>query len=256
MQRRSFSLIETVIILTQRVFNMAEEELKHTKADSLKSLSKSICGTVPFVGPLLSELVGTLIPNQRIDRISKYVIELDKKLSDLSTERLKHFLKNEECIDLFEEGFVHASRSFTDQRRAQIASVIRNGLDEESITYSESKYVLRLLQELNEQEIIWLRYYLNPTISGDKEYRTKHENILKIIPVSMGSDEKTREKAAIQESYKEHLERIGLIKSNYNISRDTGIPEFDKSTGKPKVKNRSITSLGRLVLKQIDMLED
>ncbi len=235
---------------------MIEKELEQNKIDIISSTAKSILGVFPFVGPLLVELVGNLIPNQRIDRLSKYVVELDKKLSDLPIDNLRNFLKDEECIDLFEEGFIQASKSLTDQRRVQIASVVRNGLDENSITYSESKYVLKLLQELNEQEIIWLRFYLVPTIGGDKEYRNKHKNILDPIHATLGTDEKTIEKAALQDSYKEHLERIGLIRSHYRIDRNTGIPEFDKFTRKPSVSYRDLTALGRLVLKQIDLLED
>jgi hypothetical protein len=235
---------------------MIEKELEQNKIDIISSTAKSILGAVPFVGPLLVELVDNLIPNQRIDRLSKYVVELDKKLSDLPIDKLKNLLKNEECIDLFEEGFIQASKSLTDQRRTQIASVVRNGLDENSITYSESKYVLKLLQELNEQEIIWLRFYLVPTIGGDKEYRNKHKNILDPIHATLGADEKTIEKAALQYSYKEHLERIGLIRSHYRIDKNTGIPEFDKFTGKPSVSYRDLTALGRLLLKQIDLLED
>ncbi|CCK81145.1 hypothetical protein [Desulfobacula toluolica] len=232
-------------------------ELDQNKADFLSSTAKSILGAVPFAGPLLSELVGNLIPNQRIDRLSKYVVELDNKLSDLSTEKLRNLLRNDECIDLFEEGFVQASRALTDERRAQIASVVRNGLDENLITYSESKYVLKLLQELNDQEIIWLRFYLFPTMGGDEEYRNKHRNVLDPIPVTLGTtDEKIIKKAALQNSYREHLERIGLIRSHYRLDRNTKIPEFDKFTGKPSVAYRDLTALGRLVLKQIDLIED
>ena len=96
----------------------------------------------------MSELIGNLIPNQRIDRLVKYIIELERKLSDLSAERIRELLQGNECIDLFEEGFVQASRAITDERRTQIASVVRNGLDDESIAYSESKYVLKLLQRI------------------------------------------------------------------------------------------------------------
>jgi len=235
---------------------MSDKELAQNKIDILSSTAKSILGAIPFAGPLLSELVSNLIPNQRIDRLSKYVIELDKKLSDLSIDKLRNLLEDEECIDLFEEGFVQASRAITDKRRAQIASVVRNGLDEDSITYSESKYILKLLQELNEQEIIWLRFYLVPTIGGDKEYRNKHKNVLNPVHATFGADEKTIEKAALQDSYTEHLERIGLIRSHYRIDKDSGIPKFDKFTGKPSVSYGDLTALGRLVLKQIDLFEE
>ena len=145
---------------------MRENELERNKTDLLTSVAKSVLGILPYAGPLLSELIDNLIPDQRIDRLAKYIMELERKLSDLSAERIRELLKDSECIDLFEEGFVQASRAITDERRAQIASVVRNGLDDESMAYSESKYLLKLLQELNEQEIIWLRYHLHPTIGG------------------------------------------------------------------------------------------
>ena len=196
-----------------------------------------------------------MIPDQRIDRLSKYIIELERKLSDLSAERIRELLKDDECIDLFEEGFVQASRAITDERRTQIASVIKNGLDDESIAYSESKYLLKLLQELNEQEIIWLRYHLHPTLGGDEEFRNKHKNVLERVYVTMGSDESVRKKAGLQESYVEHLERLGLISPQYTIDRDTGVPEFDTFTGRPAVSCYDITFLGHLVLKQIGLID-
>lgn len=235
---------------------MPENELERNKTDLLTSVAKSVLGVLPGAGPLLSELIGNLIPDQRIDRLAKYIIELERKLSDLSTERIRELLKDSECIDLFEEGFVQASRAITDERRAQIASVVRNGLDDESIAYSESKYVLKLLQELNEQEIIWLRYHLHPTIGGDEEFRNKHKNVLKRVYATIGSDESVKEKGALQESYIEHLERLGLIYSEYRVDHDTGMPEFDTFTGRPSVSYRRLTSLGHLVLKQIGLLDD
>ena len=54
-----------------------EEELENNKTDLIISFSKSIVGVVPIAGPLLSELVGQVIPNQRIDRLTKYIKILD-----------------------------------------------------------------------------------------------------------------------------------------------------------------------------------
>jgi len=234
---------------------MPENELQQNKADLLAATTKSALGAIPFAGALLSELVSNLIPNQRIDRLSKYVVELERKLSDLTTEKIQEFLKSEECIDLFEESFIQASRALTDKRRELIASIVRNGIDTDSITYSESKYILKLLQELNEQEIIWLRFYLVPTIGGDEEFRNKHKQVLDPVQAHLGSTEAIIEKSALQDSYTEHLERLGLIQSNYNFNHDSGMPEFDSFTGKPSVTYRDISILGKLVLKQIGLFE-
>ena len=208
------------------------KELGQNKWDVLAASSRSITGIIPFAGPLLSELVGSVIPNQRIDRLTKYVVELDKKLSDLSEELINKKLKDEDCIDLFEEGFVQASRAITDERREYIASVVRNGLDEDSIAFSESKYLMKILQELNEQEVIWLRFYLDPTMNSDNKFREKHQNILRPATEYYGADDSEFNRAAFQRSFKQHLERLGLI------------------------QNKETTRLGRLLLKQIGLIDE
>ncbi|MCB2262852.1 MAG: hypothetical protein LGR52_07950 [Candidatus Thiosymbion ectosymbiont of Robbea hypermnestra] len=232
-----------------------EDDLEQNKTDTLVASAKSVLGVVPFAGPLLSELIGNLIPNQRIDRLTKYVQELETRLSNIQEKSIEKALSNEEGIDLLEEGFVQASRSLTDERRRYVANIVANGIDDESIEYSESKYVLKLLQELNEQEVIWLRFYMVLTIGGDEEFREKHKNVLEPIRAHIGSDERTIEKESLQESYKEHLERIRLIQPHYRIDRETGIPEFDRFNGKPDVSYYGLTPLGRMLLRQIGFEE-
>lgn len=231
-------------------------DLKQDKTDALVATAKSVLGAVPFAGPLLSELVGSLIPNQRLDRLAKYVKELEARLSRIDREKIDNALNSDEGIDLFEEGFVQASRSLTDKRRKYVANVVANGIDDETIEYSESKYILKLLQELNEQEIIWLRFFMVHPISGDDEFRKKHINVLAPVRAYLGSDERTIEKASLQDSYKDHLERIGLIRSHYRMDRGTGMPEFDKFSGKPSVSYRDLTPIGRMILKQIGFTDE
>lgn len=223
----------------------ANDNVDINKIDLLVSTAKSLVGIVPFAGPLLSELVGNLIPNQRIDRLSKYVVELDNKLSQLNVEFIKKELKKEECVDLFEEGFRQASRALSDERRAYIASVVKNGLSNEHISYIETKYILQLLESLNDAEVIWLRFYLEPSLGPvDVEFREKHQNILNPVSATLGSSQDEIDKEALQSSYAEHLERLGLLRPHYQIDSKTGIPRFDTFSGKPSVSYYDLTNLG------------
>jgi len=70
---------------------------------------------------------------------------------------------------------------------------------------------MQILQELNDVEIIWLLFFLHPTIGGDKEFREKHKDILKSVHAHIGVSQDILDKDALQRSYKEHLERLGLI---------------------------------------------
>lgn len=230
--------------------------LESNKNDLLVSAAKSIVGVVPIAGSLLSELVGNLIPNQRIDRLSNYVKELDERLSKIPIEKINSLLRNEEFIDLIEEGFIQAARAISNERRKYISSIIYNGITDENIQINESKQLLKILSELNDIEIIWLRYFVISTLGGDEEFREKHKNILQKIYLHVGADDETRTKAAIQESYKEHLERLDLIFHNIRIDHKTNLPLFDKNTGKPQKTHSKITDLGRLMLKQIGLIDD
>ncbi len=233
-----------------------KDNLDNNKTDLLVSAAKSAVGIVPIAGSLLSELVGILIPNQRIDRLTKYVKVLDERISIISTEKINNLKNNDDFIDLVEEGFVQASRAITDERRQYIALLVSNGITDDSIKLNESKQLLKILSELNDIEIIWLRFYLVPTISGDEEFREKHKNILQTIQTYIGADNENLTKSAIQNSYKEHLERLELIESKIRIDNKTKLPEFDAFTGRPKKSYSTITTLGRLLLKQIGLIDD
>lgn len=233
-----------------------KDNLDNNKTDLLVSAAKSAVGIVPIAGSLLSELVGILIPNQRIDRLTKYVKVLDERISIISTEKINNLKNNDDFIDLVEEGFVQASRAITDERRQYIALLVSNGITDDSIKLNESKQLLKILSELNDIEIIWLRFYLVPTISGDEEFREKHKNILQTIQTYIGADNEILTKSAIQNSYKEHLERLELIESKIRIDNKTKLPEFDAFTGRPKKSYSTITTLGRLLLKQIGLIDD
>lgn len=192
-----------------------------------------------------------MIPNQRIDRIARFAAELEQRLANIEREVIRTHLSNEDFTDLMEEGLRQASRSTSDDRRKHIASVIANSLKPEDISFVESKHLFRLLDEINDLEVIWLRSYLDPTIGSDEDFRARHRGVLAPVGVSMGSSQAEIDKETLQDSYKEHLRQLGLLRERYRTDSRTKMPEFDQSTGGLKVAGYEITPLGRLLLRQV-----
>lgn len=231
--------------------------LDRNKKDLLTIVAKSAFGTIPCIGPFLSEMVGAIIPNQRIDRISKYVEILNERISEISEKTFERLKTDENFVDLIEEGFVQASRAITQERRNYIASILVNGITNDSLELQESKYLLKLLQELNDIEVIWLRYYKTSTTVDYKEFEEKHKNVLSPIRIRIDTyDRETMQKAALQESYKKHLERLGLIKNHIKIDITTRTAEIDKYTGQPKVSHTVTSELGEMLLEQIGLFKE
>ena len=231
----------------------SSKTLDNQAVDYITSAVKGALGAVPFAGSLLAELAGTVIPNQRIDRITRFSEVLETKLSKLEQHFIRSQLTNENFSDLLEEAARQAARSLSHERREYIANLITNSLSQEDIEYVESKHLLRVLGELNDIEVIWLRFYLEPTIEGDDEFREKHKNILTPIMASVPDPPSVLEKEALQDSYQEHLSQLGLLQRRYEIDSKTQLPKINKFTGGLKVRRHEITSLGRLLLKQIGL---
>lgn len=238
---------------------MAEDKpsdaLAPKTADYVASAAKAALGAVPFAGSLLAELAGTVIPNQRIDRIVRFAAELEQRLAGIERQVVRAQLSNENFTDLMEEALRQAARSTSDDRRRHIANVIANSLTSDDISFVESKHLLRLLGEINDIEVVWLRFYLHPTMGGDEEFRSKHAEVLAPVLPRMGAPQPEIDKETLQGSYQQHLCQLGLLRERYRADPQTKMPEFDQLHRGFKVAGYELTRLGRLLLRQVGFTE-
>lgn len=223
------------------------ESLQLQTTDYVASAAKAILGEVPFVGSLLIELAGTVIPNQRMERIARYAESLDQRLAELEEHYVRSRLTNENFTDLMEEGLRQAARAVSDERREYIASLVANSLSSDRIEYEESKHLLRLLEEINDIEVIWLRSYLFQGRGEDQEFRTRHEEILAPAYSTKESSQEERDKATLQDSYKAHLAQLGLLGAE-----DKSVTE-DRISSELTFERYTISALGRLLLREIGL---
>jgi len=201
-----------------------EEQLSPQVVDYVASAVKGIVGAAPFAGSLLAEIAGTIIPNQRIDRIAAFASVLELRLSNLELSEVRAQLDNKYFTDLIEEGIRQASRSLSDERREYIASLIANSLSLDEIEYIEAKHLMKLLGELNDIEIIWLRSFVTPKPENDNEFREKHSEILTRVRARMKDSPSVFDKETLQNSYFHHLLRLGLLYPVYEVDQDTRYP--------------------------------
>ena len=232
------------------------KELKTNWVDFSVAGARGTLNLVPIVGPIFAEVIGTIIPNQKIDRLTKYAAELGRRIERLENKPSDTQFQDEELTDLLEEGFRQAARSLSDERRSYIATLVANGMNSENIELAESKHLLRMLSELSDVEVIWLRYYRHPTIGGDEEFREKHNAVLAPVQAGIGSPPEAHDRYALRESYSEHLSQLGLLEAQFQTDRKTRMPKFDSFTGAMEVSYYRLSGLGRLLLKEIGLGED
>jgi len=227
-------------------------EIRGDTIDYVTAGAKAALGMVPFAGSLLAEIAGSIIPKQRVDRIADFAAKLELRITDLERDRVSEAVSNHEFTDLTEEALRQASRATTPERREYLANLLASSLSPEAISYSETKHLMRLLGELNDVEVIWLRFFAVPTIGGDKEFRALHANVLEPRRAYIGSSTEAIEAQVLQESYTEHLIQLKLVDEKIQKDRN-GKPEFDSFSAGFKVSYRQTSTLGNLPLRQIGL---
>ncbi len=228
--------------------------LDNNSTDRWASLNKGVLGAIPIVGPLVAEVIGSLIPNQRIDRISEFVKCLHERLACFEKKLLENTFNDPYFIDLLEDGFWSAARALSEERINYIASVVANGISEDIQKKMEAKRFVQILAGLNDIEVIILRSYLKLYME-DQDFHEKHKDILTPTSVHLGSSEEEVAKAEIYKSYKQNLSKLNLLRPNFKKPKSGEFPKFDEKTGMMKASGYKITYLGRMLLVHIGLAE-
>lgn len=230
------------------------DEIKSNKADYTAIVAKGALGAIPYVGAMLAEIIGTLIPNQRMDRISRFLEKLEGRIGRLESEPVKTKLGQSNTIDLIEDAFLQAARAVSDDRLEYLSVLLAGSITDDSLSYEESKRLLAILSELNDVEVIILASYdTDRHPQRDPNFWERHKTILSPRVPTMGASERELEEAAIHKSYRQHLVQLQLLKPTFRSVRRGEQPEFDDSTGMMKTSGYDSTVFGRLLLRRIEM---
>jgi hypothetical protein len=226
------------------------DSLRNSRHDHAVVASKALLGMVPFAGSILAELAGSAIPNQRLDRVAKFAAELDRRLVGIESEVAKKKWHDDRFLELAEEVIRQAARATSDQRREYLATLLSAQMTREQIDEHDSRHLLRILGELNDVEVVWLRHYAGNSFRGQHEFRETHREIVEPkVVADYPSDDARIAASALKESYLSHLVQLGLMEDHLSVSAN-GVPEMEWGGRKFRVR-REITHLGAMLLELI-----
>ena len=228
-----------------------EMDVGTNRSDVTAAFLKSITGVAPLVGPFIAEAVGMVIPNQKLNRLITFSRVLNDKIKYLEEDVVKQKIKTQEFTDLLEDGMVQASRAMNDKRLDYIASLLKNSITNTDLAHVEEKKLLSLLGELNDAEILTLKFY---SLRSDRkrEFAELHKDLFTPIRRSIGAPRANIDKGALRDSYRNKLMELGLLEPVYKRPEKDKLPEFDEKTGRIQATAHRVTALGKLLLRYID----
>lgn len=226
---------------------------KNNVSDWGAMIARGTFGAIPIVGPLFSEVITQLIPNQRQERIAKLLYILSKDFEKLNHQELILKLQDPYHIDIFEDACFQAARAVSDERLEYIASALKNGLTDNELEHTYKKKLLWLLGQLNDNEVLILYSYSSIDPYKNKEFFEKHKDSVGIKPKYMGMSEKEYEKATIHNSFRNRLVELNLLHPKFKKPNKGENPTFDLDTGMIESNGYTITPLGRALCNFINI---
>lgn len=232
-----------------------DDDLDQNWRDRLVAASKGAAGMIPYIGGPLGEIISSVIPQQRLDRIVSYLEELESRLNTLEDNRIREALVDPVNIDLIETGGYQAARAITEKRIEQISEAVFSGIQADDAAKLRKNRLLSLFGELDDDEISLLNAYGQSLADDHSAFDDIH------LPDAPGGltnfDQSLADQNELYKLGNDHLLRLGLLRQNF-ISPTQGklpdfeLPDFDMSTGRFK-GDLVISSLGRMLLREIGM---
>ncbi|MDO6965791.1 hypothetical protein [Rhizobium alvei] len=224
-------------------------------------------GFVPVLGGVIGEIITQLVPNQRVDRLAKYLGMLDNRV-EVMEHHIKEFIKNDpESIALIEDGAYAAARATSPDRLEKIVACVESGLKGMSEEGYWRRRLLSIYCELSDEETALLyKFYQSSVIQIGPKPPSDNQNKDNNKPKAIKNAKERLELSQSIEASSAKLERVGLLffanqlqKTERFTSDHTKVspqllPIFE-SSGRPKGKRR-ITYLGLRLLLSIGMISD
>ncbi|WP_417321245.1 hypothetical protein [Emcibacter sp.] len=199
------------------------EESQHpplgdTSASTALRIGVGLTGAVPLVGAVLQTALTETIRNVRLDRVEDYLRYLQAQIDELM---LKLALEKPEGLDLFEEGLWQSTRALSDDRKKYIAELVVKGLQETGLEQQETRHFMRILEQLDDRQIILLAEYHpanSPTVGNEQGTRFHEANRNVVQPghavddiLDHTSQEEAQRGAKLNEIMRRHLSSLGLL---------------------------------------------
>lgn len=222
------------------------DELDRNWKDCTALVTKIAASLVPIVGGPLGEVITETIPRLRQDRIIEYLRQLNGRVETLEKNHVERLLDDAERIDLVETGGYLAARATTSERISRIAEMVFRGLSTEETNVIRRKRLLRLFDEIDDDEFLLLDAYGKSYISPGSD---TWDGIDRPPTAFMGSSRNEIDNEKLYEMGKENLLRLGLLERKFGTVKRGEYPPFDPQSGGFK-SHLGISYLGRMLLRE------
>jgi hypothetical protein len=218
-------------------------QLDSNLRDKQAAVARALTGMILIAGSVVSEVLSSVIPNQRLDRVAAFVHILRQRLEGLEAG-FQRQLADDENVLFLEDVLMEAARAVSEDRRRRLAAMVGNGVRDELLKPMYKRRMLQLISQLNDFELLLLEFHY------PRAGRSRRD--LPHGPIAYESSPPVvRDMSAVHSSFEPHLLELGLLEQRFQRPGLSGRkePEIDLKTGMAKSSGVEITSLGMALIR-------
>lgn len=221
--------------------------------DRSVAVLRAVLGSVPVAGAVLSELITNIVPNQRMDRLERYLKELAMRLEAIGpSERLGQRFQDATNVALVEDGAHQAARALTEERILRIVDCVANGISSDDTDHLLKRRLLLTLGDLDDQHLAILHAHANWSASAVERLRPKQ-----VATLGRPSTLKEVEGLTLWQSALGKLEQLALLYFKPKLRATDAYPPFPlyDSQGRPQ-GHYQITRFGVQLLVSVGLASE
>ncbi|TXR53973.1 hypothetical protein [Reinekea thalattae] len=229
---------------------MSSDKLKTNKLDIGLAVSRSVVGAIPVAGTVLNELLSMTIPNQRLDRVTDFIRQLEQRIENSELETLKN---NQYFIDLLEDSIQQSIKSLTNKRNEYLVTFLSLNKDIDQSDFSVKKKLLNTLEALTDKDIEILMSFRDIGYHG-----TRNDNYIRQETIGTVRNYTDRERYKYelgQATWSAHINALESYKLIFPVHKlqpedDPDIIQdyIDPETGLAEIDQYKISELGKVLL--------
>ena len=225
---------------------MKQTDLENNGGDTFVSILSVTVSCIPFVGSFASEIVQSVIPNQRQDRIVKFVENIDSelKMMKIDFQELKEKFSNQKYGNFTYNCIRVVTNEVYEEKINYYKNLLIQTLTNDEKTLIHNERVLKILEQLDYYEILYLKFYSDCNVVGTKTMNdvTDKLGFRFLQPTyTMSMSDQEFDEETMKQITLNNLCNSGLLDREIRWS----------SNGKHQHISYKITNLGKLILKKI-----
>jgi hypothetical protein len=128
----------------------------------MEAISKALIAAIPGVGGSISSLINDYQTGRKEKRLTEFLNELKDELDNLKDQVNEDYVSMDDFLDIFEYTAKIIVNSRQEEIRHLFMNILKNSIISKDTNYDETEELLRLMERLRVEHIMFLKIFLDP----------------------------------------------------------------------------------------------